>query len=106
MKHIKLYEEFLNEAARVGSSSWKNILADLKYDGWDINGKVATKFINDDDDESESDLEKVEITNDGDDYVQYTVYNTKGKVVNSGSFNAEGQSAGEINYDIWDYINR
>jgi hypothetical protein len=104
MKRIKLFEEFVNEAARVGRSSWKNVLADLKYDGWDIKGTVATKFIGDDE-ESGSDLEKVEITNNGDDYVQYTVYNTKGKEVNSGSFDAEGLSAGEINYDIWDYIN-
>ncbi len=104
MKRVKLFESFIGEAARVGSSSWKNILSDLKYDGWEINGKVASKYIGDDE-ESEDDLEKVEITNNGDDYVQYTVYNTKGKVVNSGSFDAEGLSAGEINYDIWDYIN-
>jgi hypothetical protein len=104
MKHIKLYEEFVNEAARVGRSSWKNILADLEYDGWDIKGTVATKFL-DDDEESGSDLEKVEITNNGyDDRIQYAVYNIKGKIVNSGSFDAEGLSAGEINYDIWDYV--
>ena len=98
MKHVKLFEDFINEAARVGRSSWRNVLADLKYEGWDINGNVATKSIGDD-------KERVEITNYGDDNVQYTVYNTKGKEVNSGSFDAEGLSAGELNSEIWNYTN-
>jgi len=98
MKHIKLFEDFIGEAARVGRSSWRSVLSDLARHGWDIKGNLATKFYDEDDNER-----KIELDNSGDE-VNWTVYDGRGKELNSGSFDAEGLSAGELDGEVWDYI--
>lgn len=98
MKHIKEFNEFISEAARVGRSSWTAILSDLKREGWDVKGKLASKHYDEDEEER-----KLEIDNDGDD-IRWTIYDGRGKELNSGSFDAEGLSAGELDGEVWNYI--
>lgn len=98
MKHIKEFNKFISEAARVGNSSWQAVLSDLGRQGWDIKGNLAIKFYDEDDEER-----KLELDNSGDD-VYWTIYDGKGKELNSGSFDAEGLSAGELDGEVWNYI--
>lgn len=98
MKHIKEFNEFISEAARIGNSSWRAVLSDLGRQGWDIKGNLAIKFYDEDDEER-----KLELDNSGDE-VYWTVYDGKGKELNSGSFDAEGLSAGELDGEVWNYI--
>lgn len=98
MKKVKLFEQFVNEAARVGRSSWSSILSDLKRDGWDIKGNLASKYYDEDGEER-----RLEIDNDGDD-IWWTIYDENDKEINSGSFDGEGLSAGELDGEVWSYI--
>lgn len=101
MKHIKHIDSFIiNEAARIGNSSWSSILRDLKYDGWDIKSNSAYKSYEGDD----GDERKLELSNYGGDEVEWTIYDGKGKEINSGSFDAEGLSAGELDSEVWSNI--
>jgi hypothetical protein len=102
--HIVKFDNFLNEAARMGSSSWKSVMNDLKHSGWDIKGNVASK-----DTESEKDPDDyitIELTSTrtGSEYVKYTVTNSSGKVIDSGEIDADGLSAGELDSEIWNHI--
>jgi hypothetical protein len=102
--HVVKIDNFLNEAARMGSSSWKSVMYDLKYQGWDIKGNVASK-----DTESQKDPDDyitIELTSTrtGSEYVKYTVTNSSGKIVDSGEIDAEGLSAGELDSEIWNHI--
>lgn len=98
MKKVRLFEHFIGEAARVGSSSWSSVLSDLKRDGWDIKGNLASKYYDEDGEER-----RLEIDNDGDD-IWWTIYDGDDKELNSGSFDAEGLSAGELDGEVWSYI--
>jgi hypothetical protein len=96
MRHVKLFEQFLNEAARIGSSSWRNILSDLQdYNGWTIQGEIAMKGYTSDEDEER----RVELT--------VTVFEIPSageeNEISSNSFDAEGLSAGELDSEIWNY---
>ena len=98
MKKVRLFEHFIGEAARVGSSSWSSVLSDLKRDGWDVKGKLASKYYDEDGEER-----RLEIDNDGDD-IWWTIYDGDDKELNSGSFDGEGLSAGELDGEVWSYI--
>jgi len=101
MKHIATFETFnTNESARVGSSSWSNILRDLKNDGWEIKGNSASKYYSNDED----DERRLELSNYGDEEVNWTIYDGKDKEINSGSFDADGLSAGELDGEVWNNI--
>jgi hypothetical protein len=100
---IRSYNEFvnesLNEAARIGRSSWNKIIDDLERLGWtERRGKVYKSYTDDDDNERE-----LELDNDGDE-IYYTVYDHRGKEIDSGSFDAEGSSAGELDGEVWNYV--
>lgn len=110
-----LKENTITEAARVGSSPWSNILDDLKDYGWDIEENSAIKDldlggIGDLEDESEGlKISKVKISKQDpeDDYnntIEWISYDEEGNELNQGSFDANGQSAGELDYNILDYI--
>jgi len=93
----------LNEAARIGSSSWRNILSDLQdYNGWTIQGEIAMKGYTSDEDEER----RVELTADGEE-VTVTVFEIPSageeNEISSNSFDAEGLSAGELDSEIWNY---
>jgi hypothetical protein len=101
-KSVIYVGESLNEAARVGKSSWKSVLSDLEDEGWDVRGNTATQEV-----DSEKDPEgyvTVELTSKGGDYVKYTLKSSKGKVIDTDEIDAEGLSAGELNNEIWHYI--
>jgi hypothetical protein len=85
----------INEAARVGRASWKKILKDLEREGWEIEGSYAIQWFGDE--------EQLRITSDGGDEVEYEVLNHRGKVTDSGSFDAEGLSAGELDSEVWNH---
>ena len=91
--------ESLNEAARVGKSDWFAVLKDLKREGWDINYDVASMYYANDDEEER----EIQLSNYNDDVI-WTIYDGKRKQLNSGSFDAEGLSAGELNIEVWDYV--
>jgi hypothetical protein len=102
--HVVKFDNFLNEAARMGSSSWKSVMNDLKNQGWDVKGNVASK-----DTESQKDPDDyitIELTSTrtGSEYVKYTVINSSGSTIDSGEIDADGLSAGELDSEIWDYI--
>lgn len=96
MNRVKLFEEFINEAGRVGRTSWKNILKDLGREGWEIDGNHAIKWFGDE--------EQLRITNTNGDEIEYEVIDADDKVTDSGSFDAEGLSAGELDGEVWNYI--
>jgi hypothetical protein len=101
-KSVIYVGESVNEAARVGKSSWKSVLSDLEDEGWDVSGNTATQEV-----DSEKDPEgyvTVELTSKGGDYVKYTLKSSKGKVIDTDEIDAEGLSAGELNNEIWHYI--
>lgn len=100
MKHIQTFESFLNEAARVGRSSWNSILKDLKYEGWDIKSGSAYKSYADDNDEER----ELKLSSYGGDEVQWTLYDGSGDEIDSGSIDAEGLSAGELDSEVWNYL--
>jgi len=94
-------ENVLSEAARVGRSSWSSILRDLRNYGWDISGDTAYKsYANNDDEERELQM----TSRYGSDEVEYTVNDENGDEIDSGSFDAEGLSAGELDSEVWSNI--
>ena len=97
MKHLKTFESFtsLNEAARVGRSNWKAVQKDLSRMGWDLNGEWAEKPFGDE--------ELLRITANGDE-ISYEVLDYRDNVTNSGSFDGEGLSAGELDSEVWNYV--
>lgn len=102
MKYIQTFEQFINEnkivneAARVGRHSWKSVLKDLSHEGWEIDGDYATQYF--------GDGQEIEITLGSMGEIEYEVKNHRGRVVDSGSFDAEGLSAGELSSEVWDYV--
>lgn len=101
--HYRLFHQMpieaidnLNEAARVGRHSWRSILKDLRHEGWEIDGDYATQYF--------GDGQEIEITLGNMDEIEYEVKNHRGKVVDSGSFDAEGLSAGELSSEVWEYV--
>jgi len=96
-KSVIYVGESVNEAARVGSSSWSSILKDLSNLGWETNLPNATKYYTDDNDNERS----LVINGQYGDNIKWTVYDERGKEINSGQFDAEGLSAGELDGEIW-----
>jgi hypothetical protein len=102
MKHVKLFESFvssLNEAARLGSSNWKTVMKDLEDMRWELDGEEAVKYYNTDDD----DERELRISADGGE-VSYKVLDGDGNELESGSFDGEGLSAGELDSEVWGYL--
>jgi len=89
----------LNEAARIGKSAWKAVQKDLSNMGWDLSGDWAEKSFADDNDDEKT----LKITVSGDE-VSYEVLDDRGKVTDSGSFDGEGLSAGELDGEVWNYV--
>lgn len=94
-------ENVLNEAARVGRSRWKDILDDLKDMGWNVIHNAAHKDYYTDDDRER---ELIITARYGSDEIEYKVNDENGDEVDSGSFDAEGLSAGELDGEVWNYI--
>ena len=101
---MKTFDEFvnesLNEAARIGHAKWNDILKDLTTMGWDKEKNFATQYFSNDEDESM----KLRITNSGNDEVYYEVLDDNDDIVDSGSFDAEGISAGELDGEVWNFV--
>jgi hypothetical protein len=98
---MKTFDEFvnesLNEAARIGHSKWNDVLKDLLNLGWDKEKKFAVKYFGDNN-------SKLRMTNSGGDDVKYEVLNNNDEIMSSGSFDAEGISAGELDGEVWNFI--
>lgn len=92
MKHVKLFESFISEAARLrGSRDWKNDIADeLGFDG--------DKFTDD------TDRGYYEVIYDGNTGFDITLYNDKGKEVGSDYFDADGYGSSEIRDEIYSIV--
>ena len=108
----KLVNESINEAYRVGVRNWKNILKDIKNDGgysWSVNMKqgTATQYFNNEDEldeDSEDELKErsIVLSNPGDnDYIEVTLYDEEGNVLDSNEWDAEGLSADEVMMDAF-----
>lgn len=94
-------ENAITEAFRIGNSSWSDILDDLSRIGWTKEGEIAKKYYTNDNEEQMS----LEITNyDGDDEIRWTIFDENNNELESGSFDAEGLSAGEIDSEIWSQL--
>ena len=89
MKHVKLFETFINEAARLrGPRDFKNDIADeLGFDG--------NTFTDDHDDGY------FEVEYDGDTGFDVIVYNDRDKVIARDEFDAYGMGSSEIEEEMW-----
>ena len=98
MKHVKLFEQYVAEAARVGRSRWEDIIRDMEDEGWEVDGNSAFQHYSNDNDEPR----KISISADGD-TVMWTILDDDDNEIASGDFDGEGLSAGELNSEVWNY---
>jgi hypothetical protein len=96
---VKLFEQFINEAARVGSSSsWKQVLKDLsRHVGWKIVGNTAVSDTAPTDERGTYLVMKYE----GDGEISYTIYDENDEEIISGAFDGSGLSASELEDEVW-----
>ena len=95
--------KLINEAYRYqGSFSWYEIKKELEeYHGWHSDGnKVSKGYANDDDEER-----LITIGPDPyDDEDIFVVISEENGELDSGSFNSEGLSSGEIDIEVWSAV--
>lgn len=103
----------INEAARMGSSSWKSILQDIDdyYSGpglWDVDMKARTAkqyFYKGEcgGDEGDEDEERVLVMSCPryNEYINVELFDGDGNLLDSNEWDAEGLSAGEITSDAF-----
>lgn len=93
MKHIKLFETFLNEAARLRSKrDWKNDIADEL--GADDDGVIM----------DDTDNGYFKATYDGYTGFDIEVFDQNDKLVGNDSIDCEGMGSGEIQQEIWSAV--
>lgn len=92
MKHIKLFEQFLNEAARLRSQrDWERDIADeVNADGDEIVDDIDNGYF--------------KATYDGDTGFDIVVYNHKDKEIGDGYVDCDGYGSGEILDAIWSEV--
>jgi hypothetical protein len=91
----------INESFRLGNSDWSEILQDLEYEGWEIDGDSAKKYYSNDDDDART----IELRGeDNSEMVEYIIYDENDIEIDGGEFDASGLSAGELNSEVWNHV--
>jgi hypothetical protein len=90
----------VKESYKIGETTWKDILSQLKRMGWTIEGWTAIKQIG-----HWTDQKRIELEYDNDGNVLWTIYVGGSVVMDRGKFNAEKLNAEELNTQIWNNIN-
>jgi hypothetical protein len=90
----------LAESYKIGETTWKDILSQLRRMGWTIEGWTAIKPIG-----HWTDQKRIELEYDNDGNVLWTVYVGGTVVMDRGEFDASELSAEELDKEIENYIN-
>jgi hypothetical protein len=89
----------LAESYKIGETTWKDILSQLKTTGWTIEGWTAIKPIG-----HWTDQKRIELEYDNNGNVLWTVYVGGTVVMDRGEFDASELSAEELDKEIWNNI--
>lgn len=99
----KLVKESLNEALRYQGQYWRDFAEELvDYHGWKAEGNEVYKY--DMNDETEK-AEKTTLSKGYDDNINYIVTDEEGNEIDSGEFDAEGLSSGELDGELYYNMN-
>ena len=91
----------VNEEYKVGETTWKDILSQLKRMGWTIEGWTAIKQIG-----HWTDQKRIELEYDNNGNVLWTIYVGGTVVMDRGEFDASELSAAELDSEILNYIDQ
>ena len=99
-EEVALDLPMVEEGYKIGETTWKDILSQLKTMGWTIEGWTAIKQIG-----HWTDQKRIELEYDNNGNVLWTVYVGGSVVMDRGEFDASELSATELDSEIDNYIN-